>query len=227
MRTDLIIGIITALGLHAGFIYGGEVIFGKEKSQEEVVVIEEVSLLDQEEEPPPPPPQVDGEESNEPVEILPEEFLAATIGEPPPSATAMGALVQVVRPDRPRPPRPDGMERFSVPTGAQTAAQAAGSAAINIFDISQLDTQPQPRVQIPPEYPFALKRAGVTGRVVARITVNEQGRVVEVIIESSTQRDFEKPVIDALYKWRFSQGMKDGKPVPFYMRAPFDFNINS
>lgn len=224
MRTDLIIGIITALGLHAGFIYGGEVIFGKEKSQEEVVVIEEVSLLDQEEEPPPPPPQVDGEESNEPVEILPEEFLAATIGEPPPSATAMGALVQVVRPDRPRPPRPDGMERFSVPTGAQTAAQAAGDAATTIFDISQLDSQPVPTVRVQPTYPFALARAGTDGNVVARLRVSEQGRVVEVIVESSTHREFEKPAIDALYKWRFSQGLKDGKPVQFWMRQPLSFS---
>lgn len=223
MRTDLIIGAVAALGLHAGFIYGGEIIFGKEKVEVTQEVITEVSLINQEEEPPPPPPVVEGEESDQPAEILPEEFLAATIGEPPPSATAMGALVQVVRPDRPRPPRPDGMDRFSVPTGAQTAAQAAGDAALSIFDISQLDSQPVPTVRVPPTYPFALARAGTPGNVVARLLVNEQGRVIEVVVESSTHREFEKPAIDALYKWRFTQGLKDGKPVQFYMRQPLNF----
>lgn len=226
MRTDLIIGIVAALSLHAGFIYGGELLFGTDKEEEQMVVIDEVSLIEQEEPPPPPPPPVEGEESDEPVEILPEEFLAATIGEPPPSAAAMGALVQVVRPDRPRPPRPDGMERFSVPTGAQTAAAAAGDAATNLFDISQLDSQPVPTARVNPVYPFGLQRAGTEGNVVARLKVNEEGRVVEVVIESSTHREFEKPAMDALYRWRFSKGLKDGKPVSFTMRQPLNFTIN-
>ena len=34
---------------------------------------------------------------------------------------------------------------------------------------------------------------------------------------------FDKAVLDAIKKWRFTPGIKDGKKVPTVMRLPFSF----
>ena len=38
---------------------------------------------------------------------------------------------------------------------------------------------------------------------------------------------FEKPALDAIRKWRFSPGQKDGQPVRTYIRVPMRFRVNS
>jgi protein TonB len=56
-----------------------------------------------------------------------------------------------------------------------------------------------------PVYPRAAIRAGIDkGRVLARVNIDEQGRVTEVIIVSAEPpRHFDNAVREALSKWRF------------------------
>ena len=57
--------------------------------------------------------------------------------------------------------------------------------------------------------------------------VNAQGRVEEVQIENSSRVEFEKPALEAIRKWRFRPGVKDGKDVATYLRCPIAFRVNS
>lgn len=95
------------------------------------------------------------------------------------------------------------------------------------FEISDLDKPPVPLMQIAPMYPPDLKRAGVRGQVVAEFIVTKEGRVVKIMIKSSTHAEFNRPVMDALRRWQFEPGVKDDKNVNTRVRLPFFFNLDS
>ncbi|MDX2108824.1 MAG: TonB family protein [Verrucomicrobiota bacterium] len=226
MKRDIFIAMFLAAFFHVAVLFG-ERLFAKTQHVVSTTTVEEVLLVSdakQEEEPPPPP--TSGEES----EVLPEEFVAASLGEPPPSAVTLGALTMAIRPDKPRPPRPDGDGRFTVPTSGMKGEVGTSATKItNIFDASQLDQKPQERYAPSPRYPFNLTRAGIEGTVVVTFLVNEKGRVMidSVNFESTPHKDFEASVTDALKQTQFAPGLVKGKPVIFKMRRPFVFNLSN
>jgi len=95
-----------------------------------------------------------------------------------------------------------------------------------IFDIEDLDQIPRPITQVAPKYPHELKRQGVNGRVILVFIVDDQGNVRNVRVETSTHREFEKPAVDAVEKWKFQPGERQGKKVKTRMRLPLAFNVN-
>ena len=75
------------------------------------------------------------------------------------------------------PPPPDNV---SVNRGAIVIPQNTGSwrAGIGqIFDISKLDQIPIPVVQGKPQYPFEMRRAGLSGTVTVDFIVDTSGNV--------------------------------------------------
>jgi protein TonB len=95
-----------------------------------------------------------------------------------------------------------------------------------IFRLGDLDRAPRTRSQIAPVYPFEAKRTGLTGSVNVEFTVDENGRVGDPRIVSSTDRVFEQATIAAVLKWRFEPGTREGRAVRFRMIAPVVFNLN-
>lgn len=105
--------------------------------------------------------------------------------------------------------------------------KAAESATSTIFSLAELDNRPVPTSQVAPAHPRALLKAKVDGLVVLLFVVREDGRIDEPRVESSSHPDFEKPALDAVKKWKFKPGQKDGKPVATYIRQPIRFTISS
>ncbi|MBI5382189.1 MAG: TonB family protein [Opitutae bacterium] len=54
-----------------------------------------------------------------------------------------------------------------------------------------------------PLFPWELLRAGVTGEVVVRLTVDRQGKVADAVIAKSTIKEFEASVLSVARSWRF------------------------
>ncbi len=96
----------------------------------------------------------------------------------------------------------------------------------NLFNISELDRAPEPIVQTPPDFPFELKREGITGRVRVGFIVDSQGNVILPYIVSSTNVGFERPAIDALKRWKFRPGMKGGRKDNTRVEQPIDFKVS-
>jgi protein TonB len=46
-------------------------------------------------------------------------------------------------------------------------------------------------------------------------------------VEQSTRQEFEKPALEAVKKWKFKPGMKEGKAVRTFMRLPLQFKIST
>lgn len=156
-----------------------------------------------------PPPQV---EEQKPPEAAPEPQLAETAQQIPLSAdlevaTGTGAGVLSVN------------EIHSL-----TAASAIKDEA---FDVADLQKRPEPVSQVAPAYPAELRKAKVEGVVTLVFVLDETGRVEEPRVENSSRPEFEKPALDAIRKWRFSPGMKDGQAVRTYIRVPMRFRVSA
>jgi len=96
-----------------------------------------------------------------------------------------------------------------------------------VFALGDLDRVPRARVQPSPEYPAAMRAAGVEGEVVVEFAVDATGQVTAAQVVRSTQREFEEPALRAVRKWRFEPGRKDGRPVPFRMAVPIGFRLGA
>ena len=91
---------------------------------------------------------------------------------------------------------------------------------------SHLDHTPRTRAQIAPVYPYEARLAGRPGEVWVEFTVDESGLVRNPHVLRSTDPVFENPTLQAVAKWRFEPGRKDGRVVRFRMAVPVAFAVN-
>ena len=97
---------------------------------------------------------------------------------------------------------------------------------LRAFDLSDLDHAPTVISSISPKYPPELLRARVEGTVVLLFVVDESGRVLEPRVESTTHPAFEQPALEAVRRWKFRPGSREGTSVRTYMRLPMRYRIN-
>ena len=101
------------------------------------------------------------------------------------------------------------------------------SKMLDAVSLTELEKRPELMVSVAPQYPADMRKAKVEGTVTIVFILNEAGQVEEPNVQSSSRPEFEKPALDAVRKWKFKPGMKDGKPVRTYMKLPIRFRINS
>ncbi len=97
--------------------------------------------------------------------------------------------------------------------------------SMNFINFRDLDNIPRPSQQVQPIYPPALRSQGIEGRVEISIKIDKQGNVVDATAKKSDHPGFIAYAVDAVRKWKFEPGMKNGEPVPFTMIAPIVFRL--
>ncbi len=102
---------------------------------------------------------------------------------------------------------------------------AAETTKEDVFSVEELDKKPEPVSRVDPTYPMALRKAKVEGIVTLVFVLTEEGRVEDARVETSSRPEFEKPALDAIRKWRFRPGMKEGQPVRAFVRQPLRFRV--
>jgi len=110
----------------------------------------------------------------------------------------------------------DGAARLSaIGAGADGQVDA-------LFSLADLDQKPravhQPSPTLTPE---VRKRA--PGTVHVLFIVDQNGRVDNPIVQSSSDPVFEPAALTAVKQWRFEPGKRNGQPVRFRMRVPITF----
>jgi protein TonB len=89
------------------------------------------------------------------------------------------------------------------------------------------DTEaPVPVRTVPPEYPSALRRSGVSGVVTLSCLIDEKGDVQDVSLEKASDEAFIQPAIEAVRKWKFKPAKKDGAVVAIKVSIPVRFRIS-
>lgn len=90
---------------------------------------------------------------------------------------------------------------------------------------SSVDVAPVPLKTPPPEYPRELRDQQVSGLVTVVVVIDETGAVESAEIGKFSNVAFREPSLDAVQKWRFKPGQKDGKPVKTKVTIPLRFNV--
>lgn len=166
-----------------------------------------------------------------PQEQKPED--SAALGTPEPSPRSEETVrtpdpkdfVQPQQPDTPYTPN----IQTKIPVGPPGVPEGIPGGPINaptVFNSGSLDHAPRTRVQVAPTYPADAKSRGLTAEVVVEFVVDEQGRVTAEHVVRSSDPTFEDATLQAVRKWRFEPGKKDGRLVKFRLQVPVVFNLN-
>lgn len=160
-------------------------------------------------EPPPPPP-----EEEEPEEPEEEEKPPELVDETPPLDLSQLELAL-------NPGTGDGLMAgdFAINLAARTGG---GSGDDGLFSIGDLDQKPRVIFQPGPTITNELRKRA-PGSVQIIFIVDEQGRTTSHIVQNSSDPIFERAALDAVRKWKFEPGKRNGKPVRFRMRVPITF----
>ena len=145
--------------------------------------------------PPPPPPPVEPPPPPEPEE-----------DEPPPELDS--------------PPPPITLEQLDIALNPGTGRAMAGDFAmpsldvsggalggVEMFDLTDVDKKPVPIKQIEP------RTRGLKGTVILRFGVDQFGRVINIRVHEPSNPKLNAPCIDAVRRWEFIPGEKDGKKI--------------
>lgn len=216
MRRDLIIGIVVALLFHGGVAWFGQILkptAGKKAQKEEAPTIQLMEM-----------PKI---EPDEPEKVDSDEQIPTPADFAPPMQADVPQIVQIDSfVQQVQPPPPEGLKPnsgvISIPQNRPTGL----GANVKIFDPSMLDQQPQARVRAPVQYPFEMRRAGITGSVVVEFIIDANGDVKNPFAIKSTQREFESAAIQAVAKWKFRPGKKGGRAVASRAQQLIEFNMS-
>lgn len=93
------------------------------------------------------------------------------------------------------------------------------------FLTRELDVRPGIMTRTEPEYPEAAARRFLSGRVVVRLYIGEDGGVEKVdVVSADPPGYFEDAAARAFLAARFSPGMKNGRPVKVQMTLEVNFD---
>jgi len=158
--------------------------------------------------------------------------------EPPPTVEEEAPPEEIIAP----PQLSDAPQPISLSADLEIAAGGGGALAgfgevrapvvvekvqQETFDVTELERRPEAISQIPPTYPPELRKARIQGLVTLAFVLNEEGRVEDPRVENATRPEFEKPAVEAIRKWRFRPGMREGRAVKTYIRIPLRFQVGS
>jgi protein TonB len=209
MRRDLLAGFIFTITIEFLFAWGGNFTHYKAppKVKEEETKIEialpkiEPDEPEVQEDQPPVPQDIAPPMQNDVPQVVTPDSFVQQIEPPPPDLSAISKNIVKIPETR------------------------TGLAGIEVFDISKLDQQPVAKFQARPQFPFEMRRAGISGEVLVDFIVTN-GDVRNAFAAHSSQREFEASAVQAVSKWKFRPGRKNGHAVFTHMQVPIVFTLN-
>ena len=77
-----------------------------------------------------------------------------------------------------------------------------------------------------PEYPAYAQRRGIEGRVILMVDVRADGTAAHVAVaESSSHESLDAAAVEAVRRWTFQPGRRDGVPVESRVQVPITFRL--
>lgn len=214
VETAIAVGTLAAL---AGLL-GGSTLLPRNLLGEEVVEFQDEPPRPPEAVKPPPPPPPP------PPEIPKEQTPPPTDPNPPPL-------------DAPPPPPQFGFPEGALSDNGGFAVAVGNTIAKKAEEVTKEAPPPLPPAPVPvtsppdelapvtPVYPEWAQEQGVTAVVVAQVTIDQHGKVVDVRIVRSGGKDFDQAARAALATARYRPYVKEGRTVPAVFERRFDFQL--
>jgi periplasmic protein TonB len=76
-----------------------------------------------------------------------------------------------------------------------------------------------------PEYAESARKKKINGNVTLSMIVTPEGRVRDLKVIKSLDKDLDKQTLAAVSTWRFEPGTKDGKPVAVRLSTAVTFRL--
>jgi protein TonB len=102
---------------------------------------------------------------------------------------------------------------------------SGGGMGGGAFKIGNGVSQPQLLYKVEPEYSEEARKAKFQGAVVLQIIVDEKGLPRDIKIIRPLGLGLDQKAIEAVEKWKFSPGKKDGKAVPVIAQIEVNFRL--
>ena len=180
--------------------------------------------------------------------VIPAQVLAEFITPPAPEAKEPPPPVQpppkpvprqpVVRQQTPRPvAKPDPLPAPNAPMGVAEAVPAPVTEAPPTPAAPPAPPSPPapPRIELPssnagylnnpkPTYPAISRRLGEQGKVVLRVFIDAEGSPQQIEIrQSSGYERLDQQALEAVRRWRFAPGKRNGVPEAMWNIVPINF----
>jgi TonB family protein len=94
-----------------------------------------------------------------------------------------------------------------------------------VFSIGNGITAPRATYNPDPEYSDEARRGKFQGNVVLSLIVDPTGRVRDIHVARSLGMGLDEKAIEAVKKWKFAPGMKDGHPVAVAVNVEVNFRL--
>jgi TonB family protein len=99
------------------------------------------------------------------------------------------------------------------------------ASAVGAFKIGGGVSAPVPIVKPEPEYSAEARAAKWQGAVLLQVVIDENGVPQDIKIVRPLGMGLDQKAIEAVQKWRFKPGLKDGQPVPVSANMEINFRL--
>jgi TonB family protein len=109
--------------------------------------------------------------------------------------------------------------------GAGFGPGSGGGYGGGVYRVGGGVTSPQILHQVDPEYSEEARKAKYNGTVLLKIVVDETGRVRDVQVVRGVGLGLDEKAIEAVNKWKFKPGMRNGVPVAVSATIEVNFRL--
>lgn len=215
MDRYLFTGLLVSALIHGGIMFGDRLITFQPARPKAADLPPKVELIPM---PSLPPDEPDPVELSE--EIIKPDLIPPMQQDVPQMASDTSFIQKL------QPPPPDTAKPTTGIITIPPNRERSSLRDVEIFDVSKLDQQPVARFQAQPQYPPEMRRTGVPGEVVVDFIVNTSGDVQNASAIRSSHREFEAAAVQAVSKWKFKPGRKNGRSVMTRIQVPIVFILN-
>jgi TonB family protein len=92
---------------------------------------------------------------------------------------------------------------------------------------SETDRKAKLIYKVEPEYTEDARANKIEGSVLLGVTVNHEGVAQTIEVKRSLYPSLDQAAVEAVRKWRFAPGIKDGQPVSTWMTVEVYFSLDS
>lgn len=104
--------------------------------------------------------------------------------------------------------------------------QKIGTFYVGSVETASLKPLPKLVKYYEPEYPESAQKAGLEGKVIVKVEVDERGRVSKaLIIRSSGYEILDSAALEAVKKFKFEPAVENGRPIKSSLMIPFAFSF--
>jgi TonB family protein len=109
--------------------------------------------------------------------------------------------------------------------GAGFGPGSGGGFGGGAFKVGGGVSQPTVLVKVDPEYSEEARKAKYSGTVLLQLVVDIDGKAKQIKVVKGVGLGLDEKAVEAVQKWKFVPGKKNGQPVPVYATVEVNFRL--